>query len=67
MIATVQLILRVWDLIQTLIGVYKAKDAANWDKLIQADLTNYLALKTAKTPQEVQDAQSKIASGWFNS
>lgn len=63
--ATVQLLLRAWDLIQKLIGVYKEKAGDDWDKRILADAQSYLELKTAKTPEEVKSAQRKIADSWL--
>lgn len=65
MFATIQLIIRVWDLITTLINTYKARDAANWDKLIERDLAAYTALAQAKTPEEVKHAEKDVARGWF--
>jgi len=62
---TVKLILKLWGLIQNIIGIYKKRDAEKWEELILNDALNYQDLIAAKSLEERRDAEKKIAKDWF--
>lgn len=62
----VRLILRLWDVIQSIIARFKAQDAENWDKKIEAGVRAYLDLQNSKTPEERKDAQKRISDSWLS-
>jgi hypothetical protein len=62
---TVKLILKLWSMIQSIIAMYKKKNAEAWESKIIQDVLNYNDLVNAKTLEERKAAEKKVADDWF--
>ena len=62
---TLKLIVKLWNIIQSVFSYYKQKNKEKWEDAIEQDLLNYQDLVNAKTLEQRRQAERKIADGWF--
>lgn len=62
---TLKIIIKFWNIIQSILSFYKQKNAEKWEQKIEEDLINYQDLVNAKTLEQRRQAEKKIANGWF--